>query len=263
MDQRVPVVRTLEQDIGSGQFRPKFSESINSKYELAVEASQYSEDRMAFQFQAVGSQLVLNPEVFIDFTLVVSGKGALEESLADMPVLRAKTATGQHLRANGVAAEGYGNLIAFGPGDALSESISSIQVTCNSASITSTERDKFWRSLMRCWVSDETTTKIFEKGSGGAPESYDARPVSVLQVGGTVSYGKTMESSLQRRAQQFIRRSVPLVGDANTWSKEVQVRWPVTAGLFHPYSEAVFTVTPRLRDYRTEFATIHKDQSKS
>ena len=238
-DTRVPVVRSLEQDLASGQFRAKFSEAVNSKYELSVEASQYTADRMSFTFQAVGSQLALNPKAVIDFVLTVTGKGALPESLADQAIVRPVSIISQVERGNDQPIAGYGNFLTFGPGDAISESISSIQCTCNSASITSTERDKFWRSLMRCWVSDETMASVYQT-SGGCPESYDSVAVgSIVGVENHCSYGRTIETSLARRAKQFIERSIPQKitdGGAHGWSREIHVRWPVFAGLFHPWS---------------------------
>ena len=160
---RVPVRRQLETDLATGIFRPKFSETINSKYELSVEASNYTEDRMSFSFQAVGSQLILSPLAFVDIDLTVQGSGHLPESQADLAVTRSMRNVVVNSSNNGAIADiNYGNLIGFGPGDALSEAISSIQVTVNSCSITSTERDRFWRSLMRCWIKDSTMERIYD-----------------------------------------------------------------------------------------------------
>lgn len=233
----IPVSRKIETDLGSGQFQERFWEAVNSKYELSVESTSQSEDRINFQWQSVGSHLAMNPAVFVDFTLTVSGSGNLPESLMDMPVLRVyenKEQTAADGAAD-VSVVGYNSLLAFGPGDAISEAISSIQVVTNSCSVTSTERDKFWRSMMRAFIEQETMAKAYER-SGGCPETFDAKACGVIVHGDVNGYGKTMESSLCRRAKQFISRSVPLVGAAHVWSKEIQVRWPVCCSLLHPFA---------------------------
>ena len=251
MDQRIPVLRKTQTDLGSGQFRSKFYESVNSIYELSVEATQFSEDRMEFSWQAPGSQLVQSPEVYLDFELTVSGKGTLPEALADFPALRAVRTNAQNDFPVGgpaaASAAGFNNLVAFGPGDAFGESISSIQVVTNSQPVTSTERDKFWRSMMRAFVEADVIEQAYER-AGGAPESCDAVSFGGLSGAdaGTSVYGKTMETSLAKRAKQFINRSIPLAGDANGWAREIRIRTPICASLLHPFSgkQGIYSGSP-------------------
>lgn len=263
--QRTAVIRPLDQSF-KNLFVPRVVESVNSKFELSVEASQYDENRFSFEFSSVGAQMLLSPEAFIDFSLTVTGKGALQDCMAQMPILRSVSTTRQdHSLAGSLAAGGFGNYIAFGEGDCFSSAIASIQTTCNSNSSTSAERDKWWRSAMRLWLSPECAQSTWEK-CGGGHDSYDAKAVGCItpqtiftvpadQLVGqadlnsapsNLCYGLTAETALARRCQAFMERSTPNAGDQNGWSRTVQCRWPVTAGLFHPFSgkTGVFANSP-------------------
>ena len=122
--QRIPVIRPLDQSF-KPLFTPKLKESINSKYELNVSASQADSDRMSFEWQAVGSQLLLSSEAYIDFELTVTGKGHLQDALAQMPILRSCSGTAQTGDLNvSIDSGGYGNYIAFGESDCFSSAIS-------------------------------------------------------------------------------------------------------------------------------------------
>ena len=72
---------------------------------------------------------------------------------------------------------GYRAGLAFGEGDAVGNSIESIQYTINGASISHQNWHLFKRSLDRCWIPSRVMQRVYH-AAGGSWNAYDCKPLS-------------------------------------------------------------------------------------
>ena len=190
-EDRFIVERSAEYSV-QPQYRPTVVESHLSKYVLEIDPLAFDEDRASFSYRSPGLGTLQSSQVELAFTIKIESKqqiGYVSTMGPQLMMVNAQAATGnqaQYAAAMGTSVIGPSCKLAFGSGDCLQKSISSLQVIVNGAAIAQSRQRDYMRSLQKAWFDKSVFQKRFAQ-AGGTPQQYDSTAVQGEVLGPAVN----------------------------------------------------------------------------
>ena len=221
MESRFIVERAAEYSV-QPQYKPTVVESHLSKYVLEVDPLAFDQDRASFSYRSPGLGTLQSSQVELAFTIKIESKqqiGYVSTMGPQLMMVNGQNAAGgaAGYTANIATSDvGPSCKLAFGSGDCLQKSISSLQVIVNGAAIAQSRQRDYMRSLQKCWFDASVFQKRFAM-AGGTPQKYDAVAVQgeVLVGGRTpIVAGFTGDSGLRDQLKNLLACTIELKNGA-------------------------------------------------
>ena len=263
----IPVLRPsylMDQE----EFQGDLIESPANIFYQKVNASRATEQRMQFQWRSPSDNLLASPVMFLRCVLKISCPQVwtqVQSYINVHGVLNGHQAAAQNFNALGGAnaAVGIANFrgdyvpsICFAEGDALTGCCSSINFLFNGTSLGLNRTNRWFRDFTKCMLSSDDAAKIY-KSSGGRFDQKDQRGVGGVvaelnltdvgahtanqteaEVGARSFAGITQDSGISDRTKSLfslLRDGQGTVPGGNTFSRYLQVSWPVCVSPFNPW----------------------------
>ena len=263
----IPVLRPsylMDQE----EFQGDLIESPANIFYQKVNASRATEQRMQFQWRSPSDNLLASPVMFLRCVLKISCPQVwtqVQSYINVHGVLNGRQANAQNFDAlqGANAAVGIANFrgdyvpsICFAEGDALTGCCSSINFLFNGTSLGLNRTNRWFRDFTKCMLSSDDAAKIY-KSSGGRFDQKDQRGVGGVvaelnltdvgahtanqteaEVGARSFAGITQDSGISDRTKSLfslLRDGQGTVPGGNTFSRYLQVSWPVCVSPFNPW----------------------------